>query len=209
MIDLYFWPTSNGHKVTICLEEMALDYRILPIDITEKAQFDASFTRLNPNSKIPVIVDHRPADGGDKIAVFESGAILLYLAEKSGQFQPSDARAKLEMITWMFWQASGFGPMLGQAHHFNRKAPTSEFYGRERYNTEAQRLYRVLDKRLSKQEYILSDYTLADMMILPWVRRHLWQMVALEAFPQVQKWHDKLLNRPAIKRAYALHEAGA
>jgi GSH-dependent disulfide-bond oxidoreductase len=206
MIDLYYWPTANGHKVTICLEETGLDYRVIKTDINRGEQFDPAFANLNPNAKIPVIVDHDPADKGPPVVQFESGAILYYLCQKSGRFLPGDARAQYDVMTWVFWQASGFGPMLGQAHHFNRKAPSGEAYARERYNAEALRLYGVLDRRLAGRDHIADTYGIADMMTLPWVRRYAWQNIDLGAFPNVKSWHDRVLMRPAVARAYALAE---
>ncbi|MGR3436087.1 MAG: glutathione binding-like protein [Shimia sp.] len=207
MIDLYWWATSNGHKATICLEELELDYRLNRIDITAGDQDAPAFQAVNPNGKIPAIVDHAPADGGAPQTVIESAAILIYLAEKAGRLLPNGGRDRLEVLQWTMWQAAGFGPMLGQAHHFNRKAPEDAAYARDRYNAEARRLYAVLEERLDGREHVAGDYSIADIMILPWTRRHEWQRIDLAAYPNVHDWQRRLMERPAIQRAYALAEA--
>ncbi|WP_299048750.1 glutathione S-transferase N-terminal domain-containing protein [uncultured Tateyamaria sp.] len=204
MIELYYWKTSNGHKVAICLEEMELAYRVTAVDIQKDEQFSPQFLSINPNNKIPAIVDHAPSDGLSRQEVFESGAILLYLAEKTGLFLPKTAPERMEVLQWLFWQAAGFGPMLGQAHHFNRKAPDDAHYARERYNKEALHLYGVLDRRLEGRDFVAGAYSIADMMIFPWVQRHAWQNVDLNDFPAVHSWSERISARPAIQKAYAL-----
>ncbi len=204
MIDLYYWKTSNGHKAAICLEEMALEYKVTTIDFGKDEQFAPDFLAINPNNKIPAIVDHDPTHRTGSQTVFESGAILLYLAEKTGLFLPSDPAERLDVLQWHFWQAAGFGPMLGQAHHFNRKAPEGAQYGRDRYNSEARHLYGVLDRRLRGGDFVAGDYSIADMMIFPWVQRHEWQRIDLGDFPAVSDWKDRVGSRPAVQRAYEL-----
>ncbi len=204
MIDFYYWNTSNGHKVAICLEEMQLDYQVHTINIQKDEQFTPAFLDINPNNKIPAIVDHAPHDHVPPQTLFESGAILLYLAEKTDKFLPHDTTERFDVLKWLFWQAAGFGPMLGQAHHFNRKAPQDAAYARDRYNSEAQHLYGVLERQLTGQAYVTGAYSIADMMIFPWVRRHDWQRIDLNDFPNVSKWHDRVGSRPAVKTAYML-----
>lgn len=206
MIDLYYWKTSNGHKAAICLEEMELDYRVTTVDIQHDEQFSPEFLAINPNNKIPAIVDHAPRSGSGPQTVFESGAILFYLADKTGRFLPTGDHDRMEVLQWLLWQAAGFGPMLGQAHHFNRKAPQNASYARDRYNKEARHLYGVLDRRLTGRAFMAGDYSIADMMIFPWVQRHEWQRIKLDDFPSVRAWRDRLAARPAIARAYALPE---
>jgi GSH-dependent disulfide-bond oxidoreductase len=204
MIDLYWWKTSNGHKVAICLEEMGLDYRVCPIDIAKDEQFSNDYLKINPNSKIPAIVDHQPTDGGSAVTVFESAAILIYLAERSGQFLPSELRPRSEVMQWTMWQTSGFGPTLGQVHHFNRKAPEGNQYAKSRFDQECRRLYTVLEARLAEQEHVCGEYSIADMMIYPWVQRHDWQGVDLTDFPNVERWFQRVSSRAAVQSAYAL-----
>ena len=174
MIDLYWWATSNGHKLTIALEELELEYRLHRVDISAGEQHQETFRAISPNGKIPAIVDHAPPDGGPPLTLFESGAILLYLADKTGQLLPSGFRERQDAIVWLFWQAAGFGPMLGQAHHFNLHAPRDASYARDRYNAEAQRLYAVLEQRLADRDYLAGTYSMADIMIFPWTRRSAW-----------------------------------
>jgi GST-like protein len=202
VIDLHYWPTPNGHKVTLFLEETGLEYRIFPVDIRAGDQFKPDFLTIAPNNRMPAIVDHRPADRGDPISVFESGAILLYLAEKTGRFLPGDARGKSEAVQWLMWQMGGFGPMLGQNHHFNRYAPEKISYAIERYNNETKRLYGVLDKRLQDRDFIAGDYSVADMACYPWAAAHEWHYVDLADYPNVRRWHDAIKARPATVAAY-------
>ncbi|NJM82255.1 MAG: thiol:disulfide oxidoreductase [Tabrizicola sp.] len=206
MIDLYWWKTSNGHKIAICLEEMGLDYRVRPIDISKDEQFSADFLKINPNGKIPAIVDLQPTDGGAEVIIFESAAILIYLAERSGQFLPSEQRARSEVLQWMMWQTSGFGPTLGQVHHFRRKAPPGNDYSVSRFEQECRRLYAVLETRLAQREHVCGQYSIADMMIYPWVQRHDWQGINLADFPAVANWFRRIEKRPAVLAAYRLAE---
>ncbi|WP_425093428.1 glutathione S-transferase N-terminal domain-containing protein [Tropicimonas sp. S265A] len=206
MIDLYYWKTSNGHKVTLALEEMGLDYTVHPIDLGKDEQHAPEFVAINPNAKIPAIIDHDPAFGTDPLPVIETGAILLYLAEKTAKFLPSDPRARLDVLQWFFWQAAGVGPNFGQLHHYNRVAPPEASYGRARFAKETQRLYGVLDTRLTGRTYVCEDYSIADMMLLPWVNRFEWQKIDLKDFPEVKRWRDMLFERPAVQRAFAVPE---
>jgi GST-like protein len=169
MIDLYYWTTPNGHKITIFLEETGIPYRIVPVDITQGEQFQPDFLRISPNNRIPAIVDPAPADGGAPVALFESGAILLYLAEKTGRFIPSDLRGRAETLQWLFWQMAGLGPMAGQNHHFGQYAPEKIPYAIDRYVKETNRLYGVLDRRLADREFVAGAYSIADMAAYPWI----------------------------------------
>ena len=203
MIDLYYWTTPNGHKVTMFLEEARLEYRIKPINIGKGEQFDAAFLRISPNNKIPAIVDHAPAEGRAPISVFESGAILLYLAGKTGQFIPKDLRGQVETIEWLFWQMGGLGPMAGQNHHFAHYAPEKIPYAIERYVKETNRLYAVLDKRLAGRNFIVGrQYTIADMAAYPWIIPDR-QGQDIEEFPNLKRWREAIRARPATQRAYA------
>jgi GST-like protein len=203
MIDLYTWTTPNGRKASIMLEETGLPYRVHPIDISKGDQFKPEFVAINPNSKIPAIVDEEGPDGRP-IKVFESGAILLWLAEKTGKFLGPDKRRRVEAIEWLMFQMGGVGPMFGQAHHFRKFAPEPVPYAIERYSKEAQRLYGVLDKRLGEAEYLAGDYSIADMATYPWVARHEWQGVDLAAFANVKRWYDAIGARPAVQRGMAV-----
>jgi len=204
MIDLYYWPTPNGHKITLFLEEAELDYRIVPIDIGRGQQFDPQFLKISPNNRIPAIVDHRPADGGEPVAVFESGAILFYLAEKTGKFIPADLRRRKCVLEWLFWQVGGLGPMAGQAHHFLHYAPEPIPYAIDRYVREVSRLYGVLDAQLAGREFIAGDiYTIADMACYPWIVPWERQRQKLDDFPNLKRWFDAIQARPATARAYA------
>lgn len=203
MIDLYYWPTPNGHKITLFLEEAALPYRIHPINIGKGEQFAPDFLRIAPNNRMPAIVDEDPADGGDPISVFESGAILIYLAEKAGRFNGSDVRGKIEVVQWLMWQMGGLGPMLGQNHHFNRYAPEKIPYAIDRYVKETNRLYGVLDRRLEGHDFIAGDYSIADMACYPWIVPHEVQGQRLEDFPNLRRWFEAIAARPATVRAYA------
>ena len=202
MIDLYYWPTPNGHKAAIFLEEAALPYRILPVNIGRGEQFAPDFLAISPNNRIPAIVDHAPAGGGAPLAVFESGAILLYLAEKTGQFLPSDARAKYETVQWLMWQMGGLGPMLGQNHHFRGYAPEQISYAITRYENETKRLYAVLDKNLAGRDYVAGAYSVADMACYPWIVPHEKQGVNIADYPNVGRWMRAVADRPAVMRAY-------
>ncbi|MGF7153584.1 glutathione binding-like protein [Novosphingobium gossypii] len=205
MIDLYYWTTPNGHKITIFLEEAGLPYRITPVDLDRGEQFLPYFLSIAPNNRIPAIVDDDPADGEQPLAVFESGAILHYLAEKTGQFLPPDLRGRTEAIQWMFWQVGGLGPMAGQNHHFRHAAPEPIPYAIERYSAETSRLYGVLNKRLADREYLAgTDYSIADIASYPWIVP--WQRhgQSLDRFPHLQRWFDAIGQRPAVARAYAL-----
>lgn len=204
MIDLYYWPTPNGHKITLFLEEAALDYELHPIDIGKGAQFTPEFLAISPNNKIPAIIDHAPADGGEPISVFESGAILLYLAHKTRQFLPADVRAHARVNEWLFWQVGGLGPMTGQYGHFNVYAPETIPYAIERYTREAQRLLGVLDKQLNGRAFITGDdYTIADMACYPWINPYTRAPLDLEPFANLRRWHASIAARPATQRAYA------
>ena len=207
MLDLHYWPTPNGHKITLFLEETGLDYRIVPVDIGAGAQFQPNFLAIAPNNRMPAIVDHAPADGGAPVAVFESGAILLYLAEKTGRFLPSDLRGRTEVTEWLMWQMGGLGPMLGQNHHFNRYAPEKIPYAIDRYVRETARLYGVLDRRLAGRDYIAGDYSIADMACYPWIVPHAAQGQRLEDFPNLHRWFDRIAKRPATVAAYAKGDA--
>ncbi|HET6632640.1 MAG TPA: glutathione binding-like protein [Rhodanobacteraceae bacterium] len=207
MIDLYYWPTPNGHKITMFLEEAAMEYRIRPVDIGKGEQFAADFLAISPNNRMPAIVDHAPADGGAPLSLFESGAILLYLADKSGLFLPRQPRARSEVLQWLFWQVAGLGPMAGQNHHFNRYAPQKIPYAIERYVNETHRLYRVLDRRLHGRTFIAGDdYGIADMACYPWTVSHEAQGIDLEEFPDLRRWFEAVAARPATRRAYARGE---
>lgn len=207
MIDLYYWTTPNGHKVSIFLEESGLEYQIKPVHIGKGEQFQPAFLEIAPNNRIPAIVDHSPTDGGEPLALFESGAILEYLADKSGQFLPQDdVRARFRVLQWLYWQMGGVGPMAGQNHHFTRYAPEPIPYAIERYVKETARLYGVLDRQLAGQDYVAGDYSIADMAIYPWVRGWEAQRQRLEELPNVAAWLERIAARPAVQRAYALAE---
>ncbi len=206
MIDLYSAATPNGQKIHIMLEETNLEYRVIWIDIDKGDQFDPAFLQISPNNKVPAIVDH-DGPGGEAIALFESGAILLYLADKTGRFLPEDPRQRWETLQWLMWQIGGFGPMLGQAHHFNRYAPMRPGdpvvlpYAQERYTNEAGRLYGVLDQRLAAHDYVAADeYTIADMAIFPWCRLHERQRQDLSDYPNLKSWFERIAARPAVAK---------
>ncbi|APO95547.1 glutathione binding-like protein [Xanthomonas vesicatoria] len=207
MIDLYYWPTPNGHKVTLFLEEAGLEYTLKPVNIGKGEQFEPAFLQISPNNKMPAIVDHTPADGGAPQAVFESGAILLYLAEKTGRFLPRDARGRIAALEWLFWQMGGLGPMTGQMGHFNVYAPEKIPYAIDRYNAEVRRLHGVLDKRLADHAFLAGDdYGIADMASYPWLEVYGDLKPDFAAFPNLQRWHAAIAARPATQRAYALKE---
>jgi GST-like protein len=202
MIDLYYWPTPNGHKVTLFLEETAMPYRIIPVNIGKGEQFKPDFLAISPNNRMPAIVDHHPLDGGAPISVFESGAILLYLAEKTGLFISRDVRRRVETTEWLFWQVGGLGPMAGQNHHFTRYAPDKIEYAITRYVKETNRLYGVLNRRLADREFVAGAYSIADMAAYPWVVPHEAQGQNLADFPHLSRWFEEIKNRPATVRAY-------
>ncbi len=202
MIDLYYWTTPNGHKITMFLEEAGLPYTLHGVNISKDEQFKPEFLKISPNNKIPAIVDQASEDGAP-LALFESGAILLYLAEKTGQFIPQDLRGRQEALQWLFWQMGGLGPMAGQNHHFNKFAPEKIPYAIKRYVDETARLYGVLDKRLSDRAFVAGeDYSIADMAIYPWIVSHEWQSQNLADFPHVQRWFQAIKQRPGTVRAY-------
>jgi GST-like protein len=202
MIDLYYWPTPNGHKITMFLEEAGLQYQIKPVNIGRGEQFEPDFLKIAPNNRMPAIVDHAPADGGEPLSVFESGAILIYLAEKTGRFLASRMRPRMEALQWLFWQMGGLGPMAGQTHHFLHYAPEQIQYASDRYVKETSRLYAVLDRRLADREFIAGDYSIADMASYPWIVPHKRQNQALEDFPHLRRWFEAIRARPAVERAY-------
>ena len=204
MIDLHYWPTPNGHKITMYLEETGLPYKILPVNIGTGDQFKPEFLAIAPNNRMPAIVDHAPADGGKPISIFESGAILTYLGEKTGKFLSTDVRIKFDTLQWLFWQMGGLGPMAGQNHHFAIYAPEKLPYAISRYVNETNRLYGVLNKRLADREFLAGDYSIADMASYPWVVPYERQGQKLEDFPHLKRWFEAIRARPATERAYAL-----
>ncbi|HTZ77304.1 MAG TPA: glutathione binding-like protein [Stellaceae bacterium] len=199
MIDLYTWSTPNGRKVSIMLEETGLPYRVHKIDISKNEQFTPEFIALNPNSKIPAILDQE-GPGGKPMPLFESGAILIYLAEKTGKLLAKEPVARYAILQWLMFQMGGVGPMFGQVHHFLRAAPEPVPYAIERYSKETRRLYGVLDARLGKTDYLAGEYSIADIATYPWVARHEWHKVALGDFPNVERWYKALSARPAVAR---------
>lgn len=207
MIELYYWTTPNGHKITIFLEEAGLDYEIRPVNIGRGEQFDPAFLAIAPNNRIPAIVDRDPSHGGAPISVFESGAILLYLAEKTGKFLASDLRRRVATLEWLFWQVGGLGPMAGQNSHFRRDAPEQLDYPIERYTKETNRLYAVLNKRLRDRCFVAGEYSIADMAIYPWIVPFERHGQNLADFPALKLWFDAVAARPAVQRAYALAAA--
>lgn len=203
MIDLYYWTTPNGHKITMFLEEAGLPYRLIPVHIGAGEQFRPEFLAISPNNRIPAIVDQAPTDGGAPISLFESGAILLYLADKIGRFIPSDIRGRADVLQWLFWQMAGLGPMAGQNHHFGQYAPEKIPYAINRYVNETNRLYGVLNKRLADRPFIVGEYSIADMACYPWIVPHERQSQKLEDFPHLQRWFLEIKARPATVKAYA------
>lgn len=203
MIDLYYWTTPNGHKIPIFLEEAELPYKIHPINIAKNDQFDPEFLRISPNNKIPAIVDQLPSEGNQPITIFESGAILLYLAEKTRKFLPTEIHQRMEVIEWLFWQVGGLGPMLGQNHHFMQYAPEKIPYAISRYVKETERLYGVLNHQLADREFIAGTYSIADMAAYPWTVPHESQQINLDHFANVKRWFEAMKVRPAVQRAYA------
>ena len=207
MIDLYYWPTPNGHKITLFLEEAGLPYTIHPINIGKGEQFQPDFLKIAPNNRMPAIVDHAPKDGGAPISLFESGAILLYLAEKTGRFLPSDPRGRAQTIEWLFWQMGGLGPMAGQNHHFSVYAPEKLPYAINRYVNETNRLYGVLDRQLEGRDYIAGDYSIADMASYPWIVPYERQGQNLDDFTNLKRWFHAIHDKPATVAAYAKGDA--
>ncbi len=205
-IDLYFWPTPNGWKISIMLEECGLPYTVHPVNISQGDQFKPEFLAISPNNKMPAIVDP-DGPGGKPISVFESGAILLYLARKTGKFMPADERGRVEVEQWLMWQMGGFGPMLGQNHHFNHYAPEKIPYAMNRYINESKRLYGVLDKQLATREFVAGAYSIADMAIVGWVKSWERQGVDMATLPNVKRWFETLLARPAVQRGLAVNQA--
>ncbi|HEY1856127.1 glutathione S-transferase N-terminal domain-containing protein [Acidocella sp.] len=204
MIELSYWTTPNGHKVTIFLEEAGLPYNITPINISKGEQFAPEFLAIAPNNRIPAIVDTTPADGGAPISVFESGAILQYLAEKEQKFLPLDLRGRYDALQWLYWQMGGLGPMAGQNHHFVQYAPERIPYAMERYIKETNRLYGVLNKRLADREFIAGTYSIADMASYPWIVPHERQQQDINEFPHLKRWFESIKARPAVERAYEI-----
>jgi GST-like protein len=203
MIELYYWTTPNGHKITMFLEETELPYKITPVNISVGEQFEPDFLRISPNNRMPAVVDHAPADGGGPVSVFESGAILLYLADKTGKFVPADLRGRVQVLEWLFWQMGGLGPMLGQNHHFKQYAPEPLPYAIERYHKETERLYGVLDDRLADRPFVAGEYSIADMACYPWIVPYERQGMDLAEFPHLQRWFETIEARPGTQRAYA------
>jgi len=203
MIDLYYWTTPNGHKITIYLEETGLPYALRPVNISRGEQFDPAFLAISPNNRIPAIVDHAPADGAGPLSVFESGAILNYLADKTGRYIPGTLRGRWDCLQWLHWQMGGLGPMAGQNHHFAHYAPEKIPYAIERYVKETGRLYAVLDRRLADREFVAGEYSIADMACFPWVQPER-QGQRIDDFPNLKRWKAEIAARPAVQRAYAL-----
>ena len=212
MIDLYYWPTPNGWKITVMLEEAGLPYQIIPVNIGRGDQFKPEFLAISPNNRMPAIVDQAPAGGGQPISVFESGAILLYLAEKTGRFLPADVRGRYEVVQWLMWQMANLGPMLGQAHHFRQYAPEPIPYAIDRYTNEANRLYGVMDRRLADREFLAGEYSIADMACWPWIAPYKRQGQSLDEFPNLERWFETMQARAAVQRGFAagaeLRQAG-
>ncbi|MGY4155639.1 GST-like protein [Bradyrhizobium sp. USDA 4461] len=204
MIELYYWPTPNGHKVTILLEELGLPYTIVPINIFAGEQFDPEFLKISPNNRMPAIVDTVPTGSANPISIFESGAILLYLATKSGSFLPEDVQERFRVLQWLFWQVGGLGPMAGQAHHFRTYAVDKIPYSIDRYTNEVNRLYGVMERGLAGRKFLAGDYSIADMACYPWIVPHKRQGQTISEFPNVEAWFKLMSERPAVQRAYAL-----
>jgi len=200
MIDLHYWPTPNGWKISIALEELGLPYKVVPVNIGRGEQFKPEFLAISPNNRMPAIVDHSPADGGKPLSVFESGAILLYLADKTGRLCPKDLRGRTEVHEWLMWQMGGLGPMSGQANHFRNYAPEKIQYGIDRYTNETNRLYGVLDKRLAGREFICGAFSIADCASWPWLLSHDRIGQNLADFPNLKRWYDALKERPSVQR---------
>lgn len=203
MIDLHYWPTPNGHKITIFLEETGLAYRIAPVDIGKGDQFKPEFLAISPNNRMPAIVDRAPDDGSAPVALFESGAILIYLAEKTGRLLPADLHGRARTLQWLFWQVSGLGPMAGQNHHFAKYAPAKIPYAIDRYRNETGRLYGVMDRQLARTPFLTGEYSIADIACYPWIVPHEDQGQDLDDFPHLKRWFESIRSRPAVIRAYA------
>jgi len=203
MIDVYFWMTPNGYKVTIALEELGMPYNVIPINIGKGDQFKPDFLKISPNNRMPAVTDS-DGPGGRPISIFESGAILIYYAEKTAKLMPTDTRGKFETIQWLMFQMASVGPMLGQAHHFRRYAPEKLQYAIDRYTNEAKRIYNVIDKRLSESPYLAGEYSIADIATYPWLVPHSMQGQNLEDFPHLHKWYETIRNRPAVQRGFAV-----
>ncbi|HYM32888.1 MAG TPA: glutathione S-transferase N-terminal domain-containing protein [Candidatus Cybelea sp.] len=204
MIDLYTWSTPNGRKISIALEELGLTYQVFPINISKNEQFAPDFLKISPNNKIPAIVDQEPPWGGGPYSLFESGAILVYLADKTGKLIPPGPRGRYDCLQWLMFQMGGLGPMLGQAHHFRRFAPEQLPYAIKRYTDETARLYGVMNRRLADTPYLAGEYSIADIASYPWIARHEWQGQKLEDFPHLKRWYDAIGARPAVKRGFAV-----
>lgn len=202
MIKLYYWTTPNGHKITIFLEETGLDYQIIPVNIAKGEQFEPDFLKISPNNRIPAIIDTKPADKGESISIFESGAILLYLAQKTGQFLSNDTRHYAKTLEWLFWQVGGLAPMAGQNHHFGLYAPEKIPYAIDRYVKETNRLYGVLNKQLEGKDYIVGEYSIADMACYPWIVPYVNQQQDITEFPHLEAWFKRMGEREAVIRAY-------
>lgn len=207
MIELYYWTTPNGHKITMFLEEVGLPYNVIPVNIGAGEQFQPEFLKISPNNRIPAIIDREPATGDEPISVFESGAILVYLAEKTGKLLPEDLRDRTEVLQWLFWQMGGLGPMAGQNHHFSQYAPEKIEYAINRYVNETGRLYAVLNKRLADREFVAGEYSIADIASYPWIVPYERQNQKLEDFPNLKRWFETIQARPATVRAYEKAEA--
>ncbi len=209
MIELYYAPTPNGWKISILLEECEIDYNVHPVNIMDGDQYKPKFLAISPNNRIPAIVDNAPTDGGEPLAIFETGAIMQYIAEKTGKFLPQDPRGKIGVMKWVMWQIGGFGPMLGQHGHFKFYAPDKIEYAINRYRDETLRLYRVLDKQLADNEYVAGNkYSIADMAIFPWFRTYKSQEIDLDDFPHARRWYDLLKERPALRRGLNVGKEG-
>ena len=205
MINLYYWPTPNGHKIPIMLEECGLDYKVFPINMLKGEQFSENFLKINPNNKIPAIVDDNGPEG-KSIPIFESGAILLYLADKTEKYIPSSPLERMSVIQWLFFQVANIGPMFGQCGHFLQYAPERIEYGIRRYKTETERLYRVMDKKLERSDYLAGDYSIADIATYPWVKINYFHEIDIDIYPNVKRWRDSVGNRPAVIKGCALLE---
>lgn len=202
MIDLYYWPTPNGWKVSILLEELEIPYNVIEVNIGKGDQFEPDFLKIAPNNRMPAIVDHNPKDGGEPISVFESAAIMTYLADKEGKFMPEDVRGRTDVNQWLYWQMGGLGPMAGQAHHFRHYAPEQVQYGIDRYTNEVNRLYGVMNKRLEDREFLAGDYSIADMAAWPWVSPWERQGQQLSDFPNLKRWFETIEARPAVQTGF-------
>jgi len=204
MIEVYYWTTPNGHKITIFLEEAGVPYEVKPVNISTGEQFKPEFLKISPNTRIPAMVDTEPSDGKGPLSIFESGAILQYLAEKAGKFLPADVRGRANVMQWLFWQMGGLGPMAGQNGHFNNYAPERIPYAIDRYVKETERLYGVLDEQLEDREFIAGEYSIADMACYPWIVPHERHKQKIDEFKNLKRWFTSIQQRPAVRRAYEL-----